>query len=1065
MAKVRKKHDYSREINLKMIDAVIFDMDGVITDTANTHAKAWKQLFDEYLEQRAKRLGEPFQPFDIDADYRQYVDGKPRYDGVKSFLESRGISLPYGNSKDDREQDTVCGLGNRKNEYFLKTLKGDSAKAFPSTIQLIQRLKANGIRTAVISASRNCTEILDATGVRELFDEKVDGINSDELGLKGKPDPDIFLEAAKRLGVKPERAAIIEDAIAGVEAGRKGKFKLVIGVDRAGYGDTLKKKGADVVVRDLSELTIKQGDDSIDPEAVEDVWTLSYTGFEPDREGLRETLCTLGNGYFATRGAAPESHADDIHYPGTYVAGCYNRLKSEVDSHVIENESLVNVPNWLPLTFRLQNGNWFDVREVELLDYRQKLNLHEGTLTRHIYFKDEMGRKTKVFQRRFVHMSDEHLASLEMTIMPENWSGTLDIRSALDGEVANTGVKRYRKLNNNHLTPVESEAINDETIYLQVQTNQSRIRIAEAARTRLLQNGKVIPVERRVTNKPGYISQDFSVHMEQGQAITIEKVVSLFTSRDRALSESGIETCKKVERAVDFDSLLQSHILSWDRLWTRCQFSTKDSRRAALLLNLHIFHLLQTVSQNTIDMDVGVPPRGLHGEAYRGLIMWDELFIFPFLNLRIPDITRALLQYRYRRLPEARWAAKQAGHDGAMYPWQSGSDGREEAQTLHLNPLSGRWVPDNSSLQRHINIAVAYNVWLYYQVTADTDFLSFYGAEMLVEIARFWACVAQYNPALDRYEIRKVMGPDEYHDAYPDAEEPGINNNSYTNVMAVWVLCRTLEALDIIPYDRREALFRKVALRQEELKRWEDISRKMRVIFHDDGIISQFEGYDQLQEFDWEAYQRKYGNIERLDRILESEGDTTNRYKLSKQADALMLFYLLSADELHSIFSRLGYEFKHETIPHNIEYYMQRTAHGSTLSRIVNSWVLARSKRELSWRLFKEALETDVSDIQGGTTPEGIHLGAIAGTVDLIQRCYAGVETHGGRLHLNPRLPEDLKEIQFDIRYRHHWINLHITDKQLKVSSRPYDVAPIHLCFDHEVVELKPGDTIERKYA
>ena len=326
-------------------------------------------------------------------------------------------------------------------------------------------------------------------------------------------------------------------------------------------------------------------------------------------------------------------------------------------------------------------------------------------------------------------------------------------------------------------------------------------------------------------------------------------------------------------------------------------------QEVARTLNLHVFHLLQTVSEHTIDLDVGVPARGLHGEAYRGHIFWDELFIFPFLNLRFPELTRALLQYRFRRLPEARESARAAGYSGAMYPWQSGSDGREETQRLHLNPKSGRWLPDKSHRQRHVNVAVAYNIWQYYQVTGDLAFLSAYGAELLLEIARFWASIASYDHDRDRYEIRGVMGPDEYHDGYPDRDEPGLDNNAYTNIMAAWVLCRALETLELLPDHRRTELAERLGLAREELDRWEEVSRKLRVCFHDGDIISQFEGYGDLQELDWESLRRRHGNIRRLDRILEVEGDSPNRYKASKQADVLMLFYLLSADELRGCWS------------------------------------------------------------------------------------------------------------------------------------------------------------------
>ena len=188
-----------------------------------------------------------------------------------------------------------------------------------------------------------------------------------------------------------------------------------------------------------------------------------------------------------------------------------------------------------------------------------------------------------------------------------------------------------------------------------------------------------------------------------------------------------------------------------------------------------------------------------------------------------------------------------------MYPWQSGSDGREETQRLHLNPKSGRWLPDNSHRQRHVNVAVAYNVWQYYQATGDLAFLSAYGAEMLWEIARFWASIATYDHGRDRYEIRGVMGPDEYHDGYPGRDEPGLDNNAYTNVMAAWVLCRALETVELLPDHRRVELAERLGLAREELERWDEISRKLLVPFHDGDIISQFEGYGDLEELDWEG--------------------------------------------------------------------------------------------------------------------------------------------------------------------------------------------------------------------
>ncbi len=792
-------------------------------------------------------------------------------------------------------------------------------------------------------------------------------------------------------------------------------------------------------------------------------WSLIYERFDPEREKLREALCTLGNGYFATRGAAPEAEADATHYPGTYVAGGYNRLKTEIAGSVVENEDLVNLPNWLCLTFRIEGHNWFSIRAVDILSYRQELNLKHGVLSRTLRFQDKEGRRTTVASRRFVHLGVQHLAGLETIITAENWSGTLHIRSALDGRVVNTGVERYRALKNKHLEFVESAAVDDEGIYLKVQTNQSRFEVAEAARTQFFYERKPIAVERYLVEEPGFIAHECSVEMKKRTSLTIEKIVAFYTSRDRGISECGYQARRAVLRAGRFEPLLASHIKRWDRLWQRCDITIEDQHASQHILRLHLFHLLQSVSPNTIDLDVGVPARGLHGEAYRGHIFWDELFIFPILNLRIPDITRALLQYRYRRLDHARCNARDAEYRGAMYPWQSGSDGREESQILHLNPRSGRWTPDNTHLQRHVNSAIAYNVWQFYQVTGGWEFLSFYGAEMILEIARFWASIATYNSTLDRYEILRVMGPDEYHDRYPDATEPGLNNNAYTNIMAVWVLCRALDVLKMLAGDRRTRLREVLGVSREEAQLWHEISHKMRVVFHDDGIISQFEGYDRLHEFDWQRYRKKYGDIQRLDRILEAEGDTPNRYKVSKQADVLMLFYLFSSDELRGLFKRLNYPFKYETIPKNIDYYLRRTSNGSSLSRVVHSWVMARTDREGAWKLFTEALGTDVADIQVGTTPEGIHLGAMAGTVDIIQRAHTGIETRGDVLLFNPYLPTELKRLTMSIFYRGHSLDIVIGPGKLRIHSRTGRARPIKIGLKRKVHRLKPGDTIEFK--
>jgi trehalose/maltose hydrolase-like predicted phosphorylase len=793
-------------------------------------------------------------------------------------------------------------------------------------------------------------------------------------------------------------------------------------------------------------------------------WTLAYEGFDRGQEPLREALCTLGNGRFATRGAAPEATADGMHYPGTYAAGVYNRLTSEVAGREVEDESLVNLPNWLQLSFRVEDGDWFDLAEVELIGYRQELDLRHAVLARRVRFSDADGRETVIAQRRFVSMAAPNVLGQEMTLLPVNWSGRVSFRSLLDGRVSNDGVARYRGLAGHHLVPIEARAVNSETLLLEVETSQSRIRIAEASRTRVLNEDGAAVSEGRVIQGEGWIGMEISSEVAHGKETKVEKIVTLYTSREPAVFEPAPEAVRELVHQDGFEELLRQHASRWDELWDLSSLALED--REELIpaeLRLHVFHLLSNVSEHTADIDAGVPARGLAGEAYRGHVFWDALFIFPFLNLRLPDLSRTLLRYRYRRLNSARWAAKEAGYDGAMYPWQSGSNGVELTPTVHLNPRSGHWNPDNSRLQRHINAALAYDVWTYHQATNDIEFLALNGAEMFIEIARFWASIASFDSDRERYVIRGVVGPDEYHDAYPGSERAGIDNNAYTNAMAAWVLWRAQDVLDALPEQRREQLSNILELTPEELHRWDEISRKLLLPFHDDGVLSQFEGYEGLEELDWEGYRARYGNIERLDRILEAEGDSPNRYKASKQADVLMLFYLFSADELRQLFARLGYPLAPEAFPRNVEYYMARTSHGSTLSKVVHSWVLVRSDRERAWELFTEALGSDLLDIQGGTTPEGVHLGAMAGTVDLVQRAFTGLETRDEVLWLEPRIPEELRRLRMTLRYRRHWgLAIEISREAVRVTARPADTYPIRIGIKGEVIELRPGASVER---
>ncbi len=790
-------------------------------------------------------------------------------------------------------------------------------------------------------------------------------------------------------------------------------------------------------------------------------WHLGFAGFAPDLERRREALCTLGNGLFATRGAAPEAVAGPVHYPGTYAAGFYNRVMSQVEGRAVEHETMVNLPNWLPLSFRPAGGRWLDMARMSVNGYRQDLDMGHGILHRRFEVTDAEGRTTEVVERRLVHMGSPRLALLEWTVVPKNWSGRLEIRSGLDASIENRNVADERDLTGRHLTQVRTGVHDADTLFMTTRTTQSERHVAVACRSRIAGEATAAGLGRRTATDGDRIEHQIDLDVAAGGSIRVEKVVAVCTSLDPATADVASAAGVALEDAGMTDELVRHHELAWEQLWRRAHLDLRsDDPEVVRTLTLHAFHLLQTLSPHIVGRDVGVGARGLHGEGYRGHVFWDELFVFPYLSLRYPSLTRQLLLYRYRRLPAARRMAAALGCGGARFPWQSGSDGREETPSEFFNPRSGRWMTDNSRRQHHVGLAIAYGVWQYHQVTGDLDFLVDHGAELLVEIARFWVDLAEFDPSTGRYSIRGVMGPDEFHDGYPEQPGGGIDDNAYTNVMVSWLLRRATDAHDLLgglgadPWER-------LGLTDDERATWAEVSSRLQVPFHADGMLSQFAGYEDLAELDWDRYRDQYGDIGRLDLILEAEGDSPNRYKAAKQADVLMLLYLFSAEELTDLFTHLGYDFDAADIPRIAEYHTARMTHGSTLCRVAMAWVIARTDRSRSWGIFREALLSDVADIQGGTTPEGIHLGAMAGTIDLVQRCYTGIETHDDVLWFNPRLPAELEQLCFRFRYRGQPLDALITRDRLELRAEAGSrVAPISVSVVGDRFDLHAGESV-----
>jgi len=781
-------------------------------------------------------------------------------------------------------------------------------------------------------------------------------------------------------------------------------------------------------------------------------WSLEYYDYDPKKEKSRESLLTIGNGYLGSRGAMEETKASDTNYPGTYIAGLYNRLTSKVANKDIENEDLVNIPNWLYLNFKIEKGQWFDIDTWEILSIHRKLDFKTGQLFRELVVQDGMGRKTAITSRRFASMANPHLVAMDYRLKPLNYSATVHLNTELDGQIINDGVARYRDLNQHHLEPVDQQNTSNGG-WLRMQTTQSKIEIVEALKQRIEIDGNEINKFNSFPEK-GRLRTGSSVHLDQDQEVRIEKIVSIHTSKHDDSSHPLKSSLKDLNRVNSYDEMLQTSIAAWEELWNKIDVEITGDPKSQMLVHLHLYHLMVSASPNNVEIDAGIAARGLHGEAYRGHIFWDELYILPLYNLLLPEVAKSVLMYRYRRLDKARAYAREHGYSGAMFPWQSGSDGREETQIIHLNPVSGKWGDDYSSLQRHVSIAIAYNIWYYFHVTADIEFMEKYGAEMFMEICRFWASKTKQK-ADGSFSIAKVMGPDEFHETNPNTDGGGLTDNAYTNIMVAWLFQKSGEIMNGLSKEAKQSLADAFQFNDTELEHWAEIAENLNIPVSDEGIIEQFDGYFKLKELDWATYRKKYGNIYRLDRILKAEGKSPDDFKLAKQADTLMTFYAIDEVDVKNIVEHAGHRLPEDYLRKNYEYYLKRTSHGSTLSRVVHAYLANKcANKQDGDQLYFEALQSDFTDIQGGTTAEGIHAGVMGATVLMVLKTYAGINFKREIIEINPALPSKWKKLKFNFWFKKNHYFIEITNDQLAVQVKSENSERIHFNFMNKEIIL-----------
>ncbi|CAJ1227199.1 kojibiose phosphorylase [Levilactobacillus zymae] len=788
-------------------------------------------------------------------------------------------------------------------------------------------------------------------------------------------------------------------------------------------------------------------------------WHLDYYGqYQGKRNYGQEAMLTVGNGFFGVRGAYVEAHADADNYPGMYAAGLYDQLTTNLNGRQVMNEDLVNLPNAQALTFGVDHQNPFQIKASDIQDIYRSLDLHTGALTTTMLVQLPTGHALRLETTKLANFKDWHRLAIRYRVTPLNFAGSLQLYSEIDGSVINDNVDRYAAFDQHHLQ-ITGTAQQPDTIYLEGQTRTSQVHFAFGSHL----TGPGQALSAPVDNQPHAqqrVRQMRSVTVVPQQTYTFEKNVVFFT--DRETTTDLLTAATHELQAATFADTLQSSTAYWQKRWAGADIQITGDITAQKLTRVNLYHLFSaTQAIGTGHLDASVNARGLDGEAYRGHVFWDEMFDLPIYALHDPQLARQLLLYRYNRLTAAKRNAQQAGYAGAMYPWQSGESGDEQSQVVHLNPLTNTWDPDNSSLQRHVSLAIAYNVLMYAHLTGDQDFLATYGLEMLQEISQFWLSKAKLDPQTHRYTIDRVMGPDEFHENYPNADTPGLANNAYTNLMVAWLFQQIGRVRQQLPTATVTAVDHKTDFTAHTLKQLDRVGRHLKLDINDQGIIGQFEGYFKLPTLDFTKYQKKYGDISRMDRILKAEGKTPDAYQVAKQADALMAFYNLDAPQVLGLLKQLGYTLPDGALSRNLQFYLDRTTHGSTLSRIVYAALTAMADHmDQSWRLFSQALLSDYYDIQGGTTAEGVHLGVMGAVTFMITRFYAGVDVLAPQLTIAPHLPQAWQALHFRQLVRGVTYDLTIDHHQVQVTA-DHDCS---IQFKHQPVALTAHQPVTLNY-
>jgi kojibiose phosphorylase len=703
-------------------------------------------------------------------------------------------------------------------------------------------------------------------------------------------------------------------------------------------------------------------------------WLLTEETFDPSRQHHKETIFTTGNGYLCTRGAFEEGYPGDRR--ATFIHGVF-------DDAPIAFTELANAPDWLPFVVLL-NGERFSLATGTLEAYRRTLDLRNGVLSRTVRWRSASGAIATIAFQRFISLADPHTLFIRCRVIPE-FEGTLEFRAALNANTDNEGLAHWRWL---------GQGIREGVIYLHNLTRKSKIEVGSAIRLVVSEGQALDEAFWDAENTPTRVA---TVEASPGQAVTVDKLVAVVTTRDTNRTvEAAVEQVKSM---ASFEAALEAQNIAWAQEWARSDVQIEGDDEAQLALRFNLFQLLIAAPRQDDRVNIGA--KTLSGFGYRGHSFWDtEIFMLPLFTYTAPQIARNLLGYRYRNLPGAGEKARRNGFEGAQFPWESAGTGQEVTPT---------WVPhfaDPTRLVRiwtgdieiHISADIAYAASQYWKVTGDDDWLIAQGAELILDTAKFWASRAEWDAEKGRYEYNDVIGPDENHEH--------IDNNAYTNRMAQWNLQTALETLDWLKAHAPEKageLVEKLDLTPKRLAGWQKVIDQMYFRVEPPGLIEQFEGYFEREDVDLAALEPRTRSVQE---VFGIEG--ANTIQAIKQPDVLMLLHLLRP------------HFSSEMVQINYNYYTPRTDHtyGSSLGPSIQAIMACEvGQPDEAYQHFIRSARADLRDVRGNAG-DGIHAASAGGTWQAVVFGFAGLKITTDGWTTEPRLPSHWKRVKFSFYYR-----------------------------------------------